>query len=865
MKTSVDSIAALTAEADRLLAIGAPVLPDHPVKKYPAGFSGWETMVFTREEIVKKIASGWGIGMRMDAHREGVDLDVKHWDGPARDELRQLYEALVEEASPGLLTRLLIEATPSGGRHYVYTCSAAERNQKLAERPASADEQANDPDVRSYTLIETRGKGGQFMIAPSPGYTLLQGDWAALPTITLAERTILLDCARAFQRLLTPQARINTTGELRSARDRHDLPSGEEIADLYNQQYGDEALPLLEQNGWTVETMRGQALHLRRPGKRAGTGATFGHVAPNWLFVFSSNAQPFEPDHGYSPFAINALLEHGGDFRAATKAAAERLGVDYASNPQQPRFVDGVPHCPNCDKSLVERGGGWWKCETPVQGRQTCFWWQGQDFAVPQLDETTEEGGLPLLLHASNLDAIPPTTWLIPGIMAKNKLSQIFAPPGSGKSLLTLDQALCIAQKAPVVYVAAEAVEEYRERVAAWRAQHQRNEGQLYFWTRPLILRDPNNVDGFIAAIRSLHPAAIIIDPLASCMVGLEESSTGDMTIAVTALNRIRFATQAAVHIVHHTGWNEAHERGSSALRGACRVVMKLSADDSGLLTLSSAKDNNGKPFDERFFRLLPVGDSVVPLATAKISTRGAPLSPKQRAVIEALNLLHFRSGASFTQLFEHLDVPKSTLNKSIDKLLSEGYIEAEGTTRSKVYLLTDKGRDVLRTQQFSTMIRAGEVVHQVSELEVNWEVNYSEQSEFTASQSGVHLVHSKTSGVHQGSEQVVHPSSPAHGENPALVHPSSPVVHSEFTPQFTSSPHAPPLRGVGSEQENNEQRNSATFAAIQSQPSIYHRVADAIKAGRIDDAETLMASKPLIDFSIEREQIAALRQRSTA
>src|SRR5262249_27105867 len=281
------------------------------------------------------------------------------------------------------------------------------------------------------------------------------------------------------------------------------------------------------------------------------------------------------------------------------------------------------------------------------------------------------------------------------GVLAMNKLSETFAPPGSGKSFLELDKALAVAQTYPVVYVAAEAVEDYEERVAAWETHHGIKAGQLYFWPDPIILKDAASVDAFLAEIHPIGPAAIFIDPLASCMVGLEESSTGDMTIAVEALNRIRRETGAAVHIVHHTGWNDAHERGSSVLRAACRIVMKLSLDDSGLLTLTCEKANNGKPFEARYFRLIQSGPSAVPVPANKITIRNAPISARQIEILEALDMAHFRDGATFTQIQEHVNRAKSITNQSISRLMELGYIMAEGT-RSRHYRLTEKGRDEL-------------------------------------------------------------------------------------------------------------------------------------------------------------------------
>lgn len=59
-----------------------------------------------------------------------------------------------------------------------------------------------------------------------------------------------------------------------------------------------------------------------RPGKGRGDGisATTGRNEHDRLYVFSSSAAPFEPERPYDKFGAIALLEHGGDLHAATKA-----------------------------------------------------------------------------------------------------------------------------------------------------------------------------------------------------------------------------------------------------------------------------------------------------------------------------------------------------------------------------------------------------------------------------------------------------------------------------------------------------------------------------------------------------------------
>ncbi len=77
---------------------------------------------------------------------------------------------------------------------------------------------------------------------------------------------------------------------------------------------------LLRSHGWTSAGGEEWA----RPGKdlSAGLSATLGRLDdhPRGFFNFSSNAAPFAPNEVYQPFAVFALLEHGGDFNAAACA-----------------------------------------------------------------------------------------------------------------------------------------------------------------------------------------------------------------------------------------------------------------------------------------------------------------------------------------------------------------------------------------------------------------------------------------------------------------------------------------------------------------------------------------------------------------
>ena len=218
----------------------------------------------------------------------------------------------------GLLQRLVIETSQSGGRHVIYRCGElVSGNRKLAQRliPAERGEagvvdgkpyvprNAGDRDEVTCTLIETRGEGGLFLCAPTPGYELCQGSLTALPVLNPTERAILLEAACALNEAIPLPEPSPALGN-GSSRPGDDF---NERGDLR---------ALLRRHGWT-RIRSGENEHWRRPGKQLGCSAT---LKANTLFVFSSNAAPFQPDRAYSPFAAYALLEHGGDFPAAAAA-----------------------------------------------------------------------------------------------------------------------------------------------------------------------------------------------------------------------------------------------------------------------------------------------------------------------------------------------------------------------------------------------------------------------------------------------------------------------------------------------------------------------------------------------------------------
>jgi P4 family phage/plasmid primase-like protien len=257
---------------------------------------------------------------------EGIRYALEILDVDDEPTLGAFIEGANWQGLTELLARLLHQRTPGGAGHFAYLCTLVHGNTVLAKR--SGDLDAGEP--RAVTLIETRGSGGQAVVAPTPpgihpdcperGYELVRGSWEALPLITPDERQALFDLARSFNRYIDPQQVHSPRGTT------HPSSSGDRPGDHLNQTADlDWWRALLERHGWTRVHQRGDIVYWQRPGKEGRDwSATLGACGP-YFFVFSSNAAPFEPEHAYPPFSAYALLEHGGDFLAAARALATML------------------------------------------------------------------------------------------------------------------------------------------------------------------------------------------------------------------------------------------------------------------------------------------------------------------------------------------------------------------------------------------------------------------------------------------------------------------------------------------------------------------------------------------------------------
>jgi Bifunctional DNA primase/polymerase, N-terminal len=297
-------VSVIPIKADGSKAPASTLLPIDAVTMTPS-WKPYQTRIANDKELVHWFSKPH-VGIAIIAGAVSGNIEILDFDDPST--LRPWFE-LVEDAAPGLIARLVLVKTPTGGEHVYYRCATIQGNQKLAV------------NAQREVMIETRGEGGYALIPPSPAkchklnrpYVVSQGDLAHIPTITEDERDILLKCARALTQYVEPERVYTPRQNLTS--------SGERPGDLYAAKVSWEAILL--PHGWLVVGHRGEVTLWCRPGKTDGISATTGHCGDH-LYVFSSNAHPFEPERAYGKFAAFAFLNAAGDFiRAATMLACQ--------------------------------------------------------------------------------------------------------------------------------------------------------------------------------------------------------------------------------------------------------------------------------------------------------------------------------------------------------------------------------------------------------------------------------------------------------------------------------------------------------------------------------------------------------------
>lgn len=209
-----------------------------------------------------------------------------------------------------------------------------------------------------------------------------------------------------------------------------------------------------------------------------------------------------------------------------------------------------------------------------------------------------------------------PKTYLIKNWIETGKLHLLFGDSGVKKTFTAIDMGLSIAcdqigewcrmnvKHGFVLYLAGEGQDGIKKRYNGWLQKHGVPSEAMKFGMFDAVfhLNETQNkdycIDNTIKAIRMCFgaPALIIIDTLNRYFEG-DENTTRDMSNFINACTKINRELGSAILIISHTGnaqENKNRVRGSSALHGACDIVIKAEAMNNRGIKLNQTKHKDG-------------------------------------------------------------------------------------------------------------------------------------------------------------------------------------------------------------------------------------------------------------------------------
>jgi len=357
-------------------------------------------------------------------------------------------------------------------------------------------------------------------------------------------------------------------------------------------------------------------------------------------------------------------------------------------------------------RTCPEDGGQHWR--ELAHGRQ--------DPCNPHMesDAGTQTGGrlallLDRMLTSAQLDAIPAPDPLIAGHLYADSIAELWGRPGSGKSFLAIDWALCVAtgkpwqqhavQQGRVLYIVGEGAGGMSKRRRAWEQAWGNHDDGAMTWLRGAVpLIEIGWVYALAEAVRKLQPRLVVVDTVSRAIAGHNENAPETMCALVRNTDQIREAAAGAcVLFVHHATKDGNTTRGHSALEGACDVRWKLAKEGNGLV-LSNPKAKDDAEASDRNLRLAPwdlgtVDEFGKPITSCVVESHGHSLTVDELNDSETRLLAVMRdsfgtTAATGPALRRLAKLPKTTHYRALNALLRKGALTNSGTGKRPLYCL---------------------------------------------------------------------------------------------------------------------------------------------------------------------------------
>lgn len=344
------------------------------------------------------------------------------------------------------------------------------------------------------------------------------------------------------------------------------------------------------------------------------------------------------------------------------------------------------------------------------------------------IEETAEPGEqkarrFPPMTLASLLK-LPPKEYIINQVLGAGDLAVIYGPPGCGKTFVVVDLIFCaclgkqwamrfdIPEPLNVAYCAGEGVSGLPGRFAA-AAQRYGVTDLPSFTFFPLVpalhyedgqKSTLDTLDTFIGEWQERQEACevgpldiLIIDTLHSATAGADENSARDMGAILDKCRRAKQALGCAVVLIHHSNRAGTGERGSSALRGAADLMIRVDAGDKNH-TMTCDKLKDGEQWIPQEFSLVAMADSVrvwweLPESQEQKDER------KSETAKEILKVLsEATTPKTAKQISDALGIKQQNFNSVKRRLVKQLLVSSDDSPGYYVFAITDAGREALNS-----------------------------------------------------------------------------------------------------------------------------------------------------------------------
>jgi AAA domain len=316
---------------------------------------------------------------------------------------------------------------------------------------------------------------------------------------------------------------------------------------------------------------------------------------------------------------------------------------------------------------------------------------------------TTAEQYEAALIRGDEIENIPPPERLLGEFLSLDSLAFLYGASGTYKTFLALSWALAVSTGTPwhgqknvhqgrVLYIVAEGLTGIGQRIAAWKARNFSTPitDDLIWLPMAAQLFTPDLSDNPVVELAvKLDPVFVIVDTLARCTIGANESSNPDMSYVVGVLDQIRQRTGCCVMPIHHTGKDEsAGLRGASAMYAAADVVIRTTGGSEQItLTIEKSKDAER---DRTFsYGIEREGNSLVITDEVPRESPEGGLSESAIKALEALRFIDVEGGNSATTWLKTSHLPDTTFYRARSVLCSQGLVTNVGTDKQPKYRLT--------------------------------------------------------------------------------------------------------------------------------------------------------------------------------